>query len=272
MSFWASCRAPVNTISWLLPSSPALPGPPTLALSHAPLRRPSPLDKHGSFSHLMETHRPTYAPPSFWEASDTLATVWGLQSTKTCPEKSAAKTQARALLIDLIWLLETYTVVFMDESTRLRLIAWFTVFFSPPKPQVKINSPSMHNFSKIWSWILTSQSTVVIKRMAISTRMWTGYAVVTTTETSISDSGWPQWSLRGEWDKHGSRLCGLYLPISQLLRHQSEAMAPPFFSSLPQRTEEGLVGTSVKIRQMAWPRDVSHYMAITVVTVTIPIP
>lgn len=73
--------------------------------------------------------------------------------------------------------------------------------------------------------------------MAVSTRMWTGYAVVTATETSISDSRRPQWSLRGEWDKHGSLLCGLYLSISSLLRHQSEGTAAlPFLSSLPQNT------------------------------------
>lgn len=56
----------------------------------------------------------------------------------------------RCFLICLIQLLETHTVVFMEESTKPRLIAWFTVlfFFSPSKPQVKINSPLMYNFAK----------------------------------------------------------------------------------------------------------------------------
>lgn len=164
VSFWASCRAPVNAIpcccaSALFSQSRRSTFPSALP----PLLRTSRLSSElyarwitmAPFFHLTVTHRPRYASASFWEASSVLATVWGLQSTKACTEESA-KTPVRILLIDLIWFLKTYTVVFMDESTRLRLIAWFTVFLSPPKPQVKTDSPSMHNFAKygLEYWLL----------------------------------------------------------------------------------------------------------------------
>lgn len=56
----------------------------------------------------------------------------------------------------------------------------------------------------------------------------------------------------------GIKTSALYLPISQLLRHQTEGTLA-LLSSPASHRELGLVGTSIKTQQMAWPRDVSHY-------------
>lgn len=103
---------------------------------------------------------------------------------------------------------------------------------------------------KIRFCILTPGSTAVMKRTAVSMRMWTGWTVVTTTtrETSISDERQPQWSLRGEHDKPSGLLFLVFTCQSGSANSRDASLKLQtllFFSSLPKTAQKGLVGTSV---------------------------
>lgn len=145
------------------------------------------------------------------------------------------------------------------NQTKINSLIYCALFSSQATSQNKLTLNAQ--LCRIWSWTLTPQSTVVIKRTAVSTRMWTGYAVVQQKPQSPTQDD--RSGLSGAGNEASTAASSVPLTCQSVsssdIRLKWRYSSPSFLSSLPERTQGGLVGTSIKTQQMAWPRDVSHY-------------